>query len=58
MKKVEALTKAMEVEYKKIKREAAAREKEAASTKLDENKKNRLTSYSKRFYIEFLFSKW
>ncbi|XP_038710798.1 microtubule-associated protein 70-5-like [Tripterygium wilfordii] len=41
MKKVHALTKAMEVEVKKQKREAAAREKEALSVKVDDNKKIR-----------------
>ncbi|KAI4298810.1 hypothetical protein L6164_032327 [Bauhinia variegata] len=48
MKKVDALTKAMEVEWKKMKREAVAREKEAASTKPDDHRKNRSTSVSKR----------
>lgn len=41
MKKVDALTKAMEVELRKKKREAAVREKEATSIKGDENKKAR-----------------
>ncbi|XP_038689557.1 microtubule-associated protein 70-5-like isoform X2 [Tripterygium wilfordii] len=41
MKKVDALTKAMEVEAKKLKREAATREKEASSMKVDDNKKIR-----------------
>ncbi|RDX71993.1 Microtubule-associated protein 70-5, partial [Mucuna pruriens] len=41
IKKVDALTKAMEVEWKKMKRESAAREKEASSTKSDDNRKNR-----------------
>ena len=45
------------VEYKKMKEEVIAREKEAASTKSDVNRKSRLTNYSKRFYIEFLLSK-
>jgi hypothetical protein len=49
MKKVDALTKAMEVEWKKMKREAAAREKEASSIKADDNRKNRNTNSSKRF---------
>jgi len=48
-KKVDALTKAMQVEWKKMKREAASREKEASSTKSDDNRKNRSTSSSKRF---------
>ncbi|XP_057753088.1 microtubule-associated protein 70-5-like isoform X1 [Arachis stenosperma] len=48
-KKVDALTKAMEVEWKKMKREAAAKEKETSSTKSDDNKKTRSTSTSKRF---------
>ncbi|RYR73190.1 hypothetical protein Ahy_A02g007530 [Arachis hypogaea] len=46
-KKVDALTKAMEVELKKMKREAATREKEASSTKSDK-KKTRSTSTFKR----------
>lgn len=49
MKKVEALTKAMEAEWKKMKREAAAREKEAASMKVDDNKRSRSRSTSKRY---------
>lgn len=48
MRKVDTLSKAIEVESKKIKREAAAREKEAISTKADENKKIRNTDSSKR----------
>lgn len=48
MKKVDALTKAMEVESKRLKREAAAREKEAASAKPDDNRKNRVINSSKR----------
>ncbi|RYR31339.1 hypothetical protein Ahy_B01g056143 isoform A [Arachis hypogaea] len=47
-KKVDALTKAMEVEWKKMKREAAAKEKEVSPTKSDDNKKTRSTSTSKR----------
>jgi len=39
MKKVNALTKSIEVESKKVKREAAAREKEAASAKLNKPKR-------------------
>ncbi|KAL3012314.1 hypothetical protein AAZX31_07G248700 [Glycine max] len=48
IKKVGVLTKAMEVEWKKMKREAAAREKEASSTKSDDNRKNRSANSSKR----------
>ncbi|KAK2412934.1 microtubule-associated protein 70-2 [Trifolium repens] len=48
MKKVDALTKAMEVEWKKMKREAAAREKEVSSIMADDNRKNRNTNSSKR----------
>lgn len=52
MKKVDALTKAMEVESKKMKREAAVKEKEAAAAatagKLEE-KRNTRTLYPKRF---------
>ncbi|KAG2684492.1 hypothetical protein I3760_10G079300 [Carya illinoinensis] len=47
MKKVDALTKAIEVESKKIKREAAAREKEVASMKVDDNRKSRHAYLSK-----------
>ena len=39
MKKVNALTKSIEVESKKVKREAAAREKEAAPAKLNKPKR-------------------
>jgi len=39
MKMVNALTKSIEVESKKVKREAAAREKEAASAKLNKPKR-------------------
>ncbi|CAI8611656.1 unnamed protein product [Vicia faba] len=47
-KKVDALTKAMEVEWKKMKREAAAREKEISSIKSpDDNRKNRNRNSSK-----------
>ncbi|KAK7331139.1 hypothetical protein VNO77_25355 [Canavalia gladiata] len=48
MKKIDALTKAMEVEWKKMKREAAAREKEATSTKSEDKRKNRSSNSSKR----------
>lgn len=48
-KKVDALTKAMEVEWKKMKREAAAREKEFASIKSDDKRKIRSSNSSKRF---------
>lgn len=49
MKKVDALTKAMEVEFKKMKREAVARDKETAAAKyMDDNKKSRNINSSKR----------
>lgn len=48
MKKVDALTKSIEVESKKMKREAATREKEAASMKVDNNRKIRHASSSIR----------
>ncbi|KAH9798215.1 Microtubule-associated protein 70-5 [Citrus sinensis] len=48
IRKVDALTKAIEAESKKIKREAAAREKEAISAKLDDTRKIRSTSSSRR----------
>ncbi|XP_027931388.1 microtubule-associated protein 70-5 [Vigna unguiculata] len=47
-KKVDALTKAMEIEWKKTKREAAARDKEAASIKSDDNRKIRRSNSSRR----------
>ncbi|MED6197545.1 hypothetical protein PIB30_057408 [Stylosanthes scabra] len=40
-KKVDALTKAMEVEWKKMRREAAVREKEATPTKSEKSMRNR-----------------
>ncbi|XP_028804326.1 microtubule-associated protein 70-5-like isoform X2 [Neltuma alba] len=52
MKKVEALSKAMELEWKKTKREAAAREKETATTKVDDNKTRRSMISSKRVMKE------
>jgi hypothetical protein len=49
MKKVDALTKSMEVERKKMKRDAAAREKEvSAIISSDDNRKNRNKDSSKR----------
>lgn len=48
MKKVDALTKSIEIESKKVKREAAAREKEATMVKLDETRRIRSTSTSRR----------
>lgn len=56
MRKVDALSKAIEVECKKVKREAAAREKEASSMKADENKKIKNTDSSRRycFYNELI----
>ncbi|KAJ7946433.1 Microtubule-associated protein 70 [Quillaja saponaria] len=48
MKKVDALTKAIVVGSKKLKREAAARENEAASTKAEDYKKIRSRNSSKR----------
>ncbi|KAM1245958.1 hypothetical protein ACFX15_036458 [Malus domestica] len=49
MKKVDALTKAMDVEFKKMKREAGARDKETAAAKyMDDNKKSRNINSSKR----------
>ncbi|KAL4293083.1 hypothetical protein AHAS_Ahas18G0092600 [Arachis hypogaea] len=47
--KGDGLIEAMEVELKKMKIEAAAREKEVSSSKTDEKKKTRITSTSKRF---------
>jgi len=51
-KKVDALTKAMEVEWKKMKREIAAREKEVASVKSDDRRKSRSSNFSKRFFSD------
>lgn len=49
MKKVDALTKSMEVECKKMKRDAAAREKEVSTIlSSDDNRKNRNEDSSKR----------
>ncbi|KAK3022638.1 hypothetical protein RJ639_045404 [Escallonia herrerae] len=48
MKKVDTLVKALEVESKKVKKEAATREQDAASAQVDNNKKNRKTNSSKR----------
>ena len=49
LKKVEALTKAMEVESKKMKREAAAREKEMILAKSKDSKqKNKSTNFPRR----------
>ncbi|KAK2994736.1 hypothetical protein RJ640_000137 [Escallonia rubra] len=48
MKKVDTLVKALEVESKKVKKEAATREQDAASAQVDDNKKNRKTNSSKR----------
>lgn len=49
MKKVETLARAIEVESKKTKREAAMREKDSALAKLDE--KMRSTNSSKRLVV-------
>lgn len=50
LKKVDALTKAIEVETKKAKREAAAREKENALAMLnEESKQSRKTNLPRRF---------
>ncbi|KAK6932852.1 Microtubule-associated protein 70 [Dillenia turbinata] len=48
IKKVEALTKSIEVDFKKTKREAAAREKEALSPKTEENRRTRNANFTKR----------
>ncbi|KAL7244430.1 hypothetical protein ACSBR1_016641 [Camellia fascicularis] len=48
MKKVDTLTKAFEVESKKMKREAATREKESVLVKMEDNKKIRNTDSLKR----------
>ncbi|KAK2994739.1 hypothetical protein RJ640_000140 [Escallonia rubra] len=47
-KKVDTLVKALEVESKNVKKEAATREQDAASAQVDDNKKNRKTNSSKR----------
>lgn len=56
MKKVDTLIKSFEVESKKMKREAAIREKDSASAKVDD-KKNRNTNSSKRLVLFPSFSK-
>ncbi|EOY28967.1 Microtubule-associated proteins 70-5 isoform 2, partial [Theobroma cacao] len=48
MKKVEAFSKAMEVESKRLKREAVAKEKENGSAKMDDSKKLRNINSSRR----------
>lgn len=55
IKKVDTLIKALEVESKKMKREAAAREKNSTSEKLDDNKKIRNTNSSKRYFTSSYF---
>lgn len=55
LKKVDALTKAIEMETKKAKREAAAREKENALAMLkEESKQSRKTNLPRRFVHCFL----
>lgn len=51
MKKVDALTKALEVESKRMKKKATSRDKGAASTKIEGNKKNKTITSSKRCNI-------
>ncbi|KAL2341396.1 hypothetical protein Fmac_009336 [Flemingia macrophylla] len=51
-KKVEALIKAMAIEWKKTNREAAAREKEAASKISDDNRKIKRSNSSRRLMKE------
>lgn len=55
LKKVDALTKAIEMETKKAKREAAAREKENALASLsEESKRCRKANLPRRFvYVSF-----
>ena len=56
LKKVDALTKAIEVETKKAKREAAAREKENALAVLNEEPKQcRKANLPRRFGHHFIF---
>ncbi|KAK7363853.1 hypothetical protein VNO77_06012 [Canavalia gladiata] len=55
IKKVDALTRAMEVEWKKMKREAAAREKEASTPKSDDNRKNNRGTNSLNRFCKFSF---
>lgn len=51
MKKVDALTKSIEVESKKLKREVAIREKEAAAAmKVVDDQRNILRTKSSRWY--------
>ena len=59
MKKVDKLTKSIEVESKKLKREAVTKEKESVSAKMDDNKKIRSTTPSKRsVYISSFRKPW
>ncbi|GFY91639.1 microtubule-associated proteins 70-5 [Actinidia rufa] len=59
MKKVYTLTKAIEVESKKLKREAVTKEKESVSAKMDDNKKIRNATPSKRsIYISSFRKPW
>lgn len=55
-KKVDALTKSIELESKRMKREAAAaKEKDAASVKADDNRKSRHANSSKRYNFVSIF---
>lgn len=49
VKKVEAFSRAMEVESKRVKREALAKEKENGSAKMDDTKTIRNINSSRRF---------
>lgn len=51
-KKIDTLTKALEAEYKKIKREAATKEKNPISTKVDD--KIKITNSSKRYLFSLI----
>lgn len=55
IKKVDGLMKAIEVESKKVKKEAAVREKELISTTVDDKKTHKNTNFSKR-YVKFIGS--
>lgn len=54
MKKIETLNKAIEVECRKMKREAAIREKDSVSTKPDDNTRSRNSLTRSPFPLFFL----
>lgn len=53
-KKIDTLTKALEAEYKKIKREAAIKEKSPFSTKVNDKMRN--TNSSRRYVFTYSYN--